>query len=196
MLLLGRTILPTSTASRVGHTASAPPSLCRFNEPWVTCNLQWGNGDFAPGVNEGQKGKWVCGHYLLLSHAAAVKVYRDKFQKGQGGKIGMALWSEWSEPFRNTPQGARKGRVGTGSRAQRMHGVDRCVAAAFASNPMHAQMIQNDPAPHPLLVPFLLADKRAAQNKMDVDFGWCAPCGGPAAARWGRLQVSAAQQQP
>ncbi|GBF92735.1 beta-glucosidase-like [Raphidocelis subcapitata] len=92
-----------------------------FNEPWVTCNLQWGNGDFAPGNPEGDKGKWTCGHNLLLSHATAVKTYKDNYQKGQGGKIGMALWSEWSEPFRDTPE-----------------------------------------------------DKRAAQNKMDVDFGWFA----------------------
>lgn len=145
------------------------------------CNIQWGNGDFAPGVNEGEKGKWLCGHNLLLSHAAAVKVghgpsvgcnqqgsllvhrvehgycavhlpssceytlplytpclnltpcshantqplhwpdtqtpyanphppqppqvYRGKF-KAQKGKIGMALWSEWSEPYTDAPEGA------------------------------------------------------------------------------------------
>jgi beta-glucosidase/6-phospho-beta-glucosidase/beta-galactosidase len=65
----------------------------------VVCNLQWGNGDFAPGVKEGESGKWMCGHNLLLSHATAVKTYRDGYQKKQGGKIGMALWSEWSEPL-------------------------------------------------------------------------------------------------
>lgn len=92
-----------------------------FNEPWVVCSLQYGNGDFAPGIAEGDKGKWTCGHNLLLSHAFAVKSYRDKFQKSQGGKIGMALWSEWSEPYTDS-----------------------------------------------------FNDKRAAQNKMDVDFGWTA----------------------
>jgi beta-glucosidase/6-phospho-beta-glucosidase/beta-galactosidase len=76
-----------------------------FNEPWVVCSLQWGNGDFAPGVVEGDKGKWACGHNLLLSHATAVKTYRDKYQKQQGGKIGMALWSEWSEPWTSAPGG-------------------------------------------------------------------------------------------
>ncbi len=65
----------------------------------MVCNLQWGNGDFAPGVKEGESGKWMCGHNLLLSHATAVKTYRDGYQKKQGGKIGMALWSEWSEPL-------------------------------------------------------------------------------------------------
>ncbi|KAI8476683.1 MAG: glycoside hydrolase superfamily [Monoraphidium minutum] len=92
-----------------------------FNEPWVVCNIQWGNGDMAPGINEGEQGRWTCGHMLLLAHGNAVKIYRDKYQKKQGGKIGMALWSEWSEPFTDSEE-----------------------------------------------------DKRAAQNKMDIDFGWFA----------------------
>ncbi|KAI8476517.1 MAG: glycoside hydrolase superfamily [Monoraphidium minutum] len=92
-----------------------------FNEPWVICTNQYGNGAFAPGINEGDAGKWKCGENLLLAHAYAVKAYRDKFKKQQGGKIGMALWSEWSEPYSED-----------------------------------------------------FKDKRAAQNKMDVDFGWFA----------------------
>jgi beta-glucosidase/6-phospho-beta-glucosidase/beta-galactosidase len=92
-----------------------------FNEPQSVCNLMWGNGDFAPGVNNGPTGKWTCGHNLLLAHAYAVKLYRDQYQKKQGGKIGMALWSEWSEPLTDTE-----------------------------------------------------AAKRAAQNKLDADFGWFA----------------------
>jgi beta-glucosidase/6-phospho-beta-glucosidase/beta-galactosidase len=78
-----------------------------FNEPWVICNVQYGNGDMAPGINEGDSGKWKCGHNLLLSHAQAVKLYRDQYQKKQGGKIGMALWSEWSEPWTDAPGGER-----------------------------------------------------------------------------------------
>jgi hypothetical protein len=101
--------------------AAAPAS---FNEPWVTCNLQWGNGDFAPGNKEGDAGKWTCGHHLLLSHATAVKTYRDKYQKDQGGKIGMALWSEWSEPFRDTPEGAAA-RGGAGRRGAARGGAGR-----------------------------------------------------------------------
>lgn len=76
-----------------------------FNEPWVICTNQYGNGDFAPGVNYGDSGKWKCGHHLLLAHAAAVKLYRDSYKTKQGGKIGMALWSEWSEPYSDKPEG-------------------------------------------------------------------------------------------
>eukprot|EP00882_Tetradesmus_deserticola_P026789 GHRQ01029583.1.p1 GENE.GHRQ01029583.1~~GHRQ01029583.1.p1 ORF type:complete len:356 (+),score=138.00 GHRQ01029583.1:1133-2200(+) len=92
-----------------------------FNEPWVTCNLQYGNGDFAPGITYGDSGKWKCGHYLLLAHANAVRVFRQKYNTNKKGRIGMALWSEWSEPW-----------------------TDK------------------------------LEDKRAAQNKIDIDFGWFA----------------------
>jgi hypothetical protein len=110
---------PPQLRPRTRHPPS-PPSPRQFNEPWVTCNLQWGNGDFAPGVKEGEAGKWKCGHNLLLSHATAVKTYRDNYQKDQGGKIGMALWSEWSEPFRDTFEGGNSaaGRAGRMWRGQ------------------------------------------------------------------------------
>lgn len=52
----------------------------------MICNIQYGNGDFAPGINEGETGKWNCGHNLLLSHATAVKVYR-----WAGGRAGAHL---------------------------------------------------------------------------------------------------------
>jgi len=73
--------------------------------PVLLCLLQYGNGDFAPGIQYGDSGKWKCGHHLLLAHAYAVKKYRDSYQKQQGGKIGMALWSEWSEPWRPNQAG-------------------------------------------------------------------------------------------
>lgn len=79
-----------------------------FNEPWVICNLQYGNGDFAPGIKYGESGKWKCGHNLLLSHAKAVKVFRDGYKAKNDGRIGMALWSEWSEPWRADNEGDKR----------------------------------------------------------------------------------------
>lgn len=68
--------------------------------------MQYGNGDFAPGVKYGEWGKWHCGHNLLLAHAKAVKVFRDGGYKAKNdGRIGMALWSEWSEPWSGTEGG-------------------------------------------------------------------------------------------
>lgn len=91
-----------------------------FNEPWIVCNLQYGNGDFAPGIKYEDSGRWKCGHNLLLAHAKTYKLYKEKYGS-QGGKLGMALWSEWTEPWTSDPN-----------------------------------------------------DVRAAQNRMDLDFGWFA----------------------
>lgn len=45
-------------------------------------------------------------HHLLLSHAAAVKVYREKYQTSQKGQIGMTLNADWIMPL--TPSEADK----------------------------------------------------------------------------------------
>ncbi|MCH98811.1 beta-glucosidase D2, partial [Trifolium medium] len=42
---------------------------------------------------------YVVTHHLILSHAAAVKVYRDKFQNTQKGQIGVTLNSAWLVPL-------------------------------------------------------------------------------------------------
>ncbi len=76
-----------------------------FNEPLTSCNEQYGKANFAPGINKGGWGKWHCGHNVLLAHGRAVQLYRAKYKARQGGKIGMALWTEWAEPYTNTPEG-------------------------------------------------------------------------------------------
>lgn len=83
------------TTAAEPHTSSLSPD----------CLLQYGNGDFAPGIKYGESGKWKCGHNLLLSHAKAVKVFRDGYKAKHDGRIGMALWSEWSEPWRPDNEG-------------------------------------------------------------------------------------------
>ena len=57
-------------------------------------------------VRPGQQGTRD-GHTLLLAHGKAVQLYRAKYQPKQGGKIGMALWSEWSEPFTSKAEGTK-----------------------------------------------------------------------------------------
>ena len=71
-----------------------------FNEPWITCGLQYGGGAFPPGKNLGDGARFKCGHNLLLAHASAVKLYRSSYKPRQGGVIGMAMWTEWAEPWR------------------------------------------------------------------------------------------------
>ncbi|PNT35146.1 hypothetical protein POPTR_005G059500v4 [Populus trichocarpa] len=46
---------------------------------------------------------YIVTHNLLRSHAAAVKLYREKYQEQQNGKIGITLCSFWYEPYSETP---------------------------------------------------------------------------------------------
>lgn len=42
-----------------------------------------GNGQFAPGIDYGDRGRYACSHNVLLAHAAAVKLYREKYRAAQ-----------------------------------------------------------------------------------------------------------------
>lgn len=44
---------------------------------------------------------YIVAHNLLLSHAAAVDIYRQQFKQKQGGSIGITLDSMWFEPITN-----------------------------------------------------------------------------------------------
>ncbi|GER45179.1 beta-glucosidase-like protein [Striga asiatica] len=41
-------------------------------------------------------------HHLLLSHAAVVKLYREKYKATQKGEIGITLVTHWFVPYSNT----------------------------------------------------------------------------------------------
>ncbi|XP_059434257.1 vicianin hydrolase-like [Corylus avellana] len=82
---------------------------------WVTMNEPNGlsingytSGTFAPGRCSNYVGNCTAGnsatesyivaHHLLLSHGAAVKLYKEKYQQYQKGKIGITIVSHWFEP--------------------------------------------------------------------------------------------------
>lgn len=48
------------------------------------------SGTFPPGWQDGVAGSFRCGHNILLAHAAAVKVYRERYQASQAGKLSIA----------------------------------------------------------------------------------------------------------
>ncbi|GLJ09638.1 hypothetical protein SUGI_0113190 [Cryptomeria japonica] len=83
-----------------------------FNEPRVVAALGYDNGIFAPARCSAPFGNCTAGnsatepyivaHNLLLSHAAAVKIYREKYQAEQKGKIGILLDFVWFEPLTNS----------------------------------------------------------------------------------------------
>ncbi|KAL3611004.1 hypothetical protein D5086_002024, partial [Populus alba] len=54
-----------------------------------------------PGGNSAVE-PYVAAHNMILSHGAAVKVYKDKYQAIQKGKIGITIVSHWFLPKFNT----------------------------------------------------------------------------------------------
>ncbi|KAE9585966.1 hypothetical protein Lal_00010043 [Lupinus albus] len=84
-----------------------------LNEPWSYSNGGYAIGQFAPGrcskwVNPNCTGgdsgtePYVVSHHQLLAHAAAVQVYKNKYQKSQKGVIGITLVSHWFVPLSNS----------------------------------------------------------------------------------------------
>ncbi|KAL8475405.1 hypothetical protein ACS0TY_028167 [Phlomoides rotata] len=63
--------------------------------PGVDLTLTGGNCGTEP---------YIVAHHLLLAHAAAVDVYRQKYQAVQGGKIGITNMSGWYEPYTNSQE--------------------------------------------------------------------------------------------
>ncbi|CAN6214124.1 unnamed protein product [Urochloa humidicola] len=86
-----------------------------FNEPWSFSIGGYGSGILAPGrcspwensgCSMGDSGRepYIVAHNQLLAHAAAVQVYRDKYQAKQKGKIGITLVSNWMIPYSSSKQ--------------------------------------------------------------------------------------------
>ncbi|KAF8146455.1 glycoside hydrolase family 1 protein [Mycena galopus ATCC 62051] len=84
-----------------------------MNEPWCVSILGYGRGVFAPGRSsdrtrspEGDSSTepWIVGHNVILSHASAVKLYRDEFKSQQGGQIGITLNGDWQMPYDDTAE--------------------------------------------------------------------------------------------
>ncbi|KAL4317323.1 hypothetical protein AHAS_Ahas15G0373600 [Arachis hypogaea] len=84
-----------------------------LNEPWAFSKHGYAIGSFAPGrCSSWQNLNCTCGdsatepynvaHHMLLAHAAAVNIYRTRYQRFQGGKIGITLNCHWMVPLSNT----------------------------------------------------------------------------------------------
>ncbi|POO00089.1 Glycoside hydrolase [Trema orientale] len=91
---------------------------------WVTMNEPngfsmngYGTGTFAPGrcsnyvgnctVGNSATEPYIAAHHLLLAHATAVKLYREKYQPYQKGKIGITIVTHWFEPKTKTAASQR-----------------------------------------------------------------------------------------
>ncbi|CAN0852384.1 Beta-glucosidase 46 [Linum grandiflorum] len=80
-----------------------------FNEPNFQVAFGYRQGTFPPSRCSGDFGNCTAGdsetepfiaaHNMILSHAAAVEVYRTKYQVEQRGMIGIVLHCAWFEPL-------------------------------------------------------------------------------------------------
>ncbi|KAL5727179.1 beta-glucosidase [Ranunculus cassubicifolius] len=81
-----------------------------LNEPYTFTTAGYVSGTMAPGrcsksvgrnCTAGNSGTepYIATHNQLLAHAAAVKVYKKKYQNVQKGKIGITLVTNWMVPF-------------------------------------------------------------------------------------------------
>lgn len=73
-----------------------------INEPLQTAINGFDIGIFAPGRHEHSSVEpYLAAHHQILAHAAAVSIYRSKYQDLQGGQIGLVLDCEWAEAYSN-----------------------------------------------------------------------------------------------
>ncbi|MED6185662.1 Beta-glucosidase 13 [Stylosanthes scabra] len=74
--------------STLGYgSGGSPPSRC---SKWMSSSCAAGDSSIEP---------YIVTHHLILAHAAAVKVYREKFKATQKGQIGVTLNSAWVVPL-------------------------------------------------------------------------------------------------
>ncbi|KAE8776439.1 Beta-glucosidase 31 [Hordeum vulgare] len=69
-----------------------PPRRCSF--PFGVLSCDNGNSTTEP---------YIVAHHLLLAHASAASLYKEKYQAKQGGNIGLTLLGWWYEPATQTP---------------------------------------------------------------------------------------------
>ncbi|ARV14679.1 GH1 family beta-glucosidase [Polaribacter sp. SA4-12] len=73
-----------------------------LNEPWVVSILGYGQGAFAPGRVSNSE-PYLAAHHLILAHAKAVQLYREKYSY-QNGEIGISNNCDWREPLTDSKE--------------------------------------------------------------------------------------------
>lgn len=73
-----------------------------FNEPFDTCLEGYGTGISAPLIRASGVGEYLCGHHLLLAHAAAFHLYKNIYANDQRGMIGISLDGRFYYPKDST----------------------------------------------------------------------------------------------
>ncbi|XP_020083622.1 beta-glucosidase 18-like [Ananas comosus] len=85
-----------------------------FNEPNVMVKKGYMNGKYPPNrcsepfgnclSGDSTTEPYIAAHNVILSHATAAEIYKTKYQKKQGGFIGIVMSTTWYEPLREIPE--------------------------------------------------------------------------------------------
>ncbi|XP_065874777.1 cyanogenic beta-glucosidase-like [Euphorbia lathyris] len=82
-----------------------------INEPMMYAQQGYASATFAPGrcsnrsrcsTGDSSVEPYIVAHDLLLAHAAAVKLYKEKYQISQKGQIEISLNTNWMVPYSNS----------------------------------------------------------------------------------------------
>ncbi|KAM3335158.1 hypothetical protein ACQJBY_029525 [Aegilops geniculata] len=85
-----------------------------MSEPNVVPADSYGSGTFPPGRCSDPFGRTKCtagnstvepyiaAHNMILAHASAIRLYREKYQAVQMGVVGINVYSHWTYPLTNT----------------------------------------------------------------------------------------------
>ncbi|XP_048493530.1 beta-glucosidase 13 isoform X2 [Beta vulgaris subsp. vulgaris] len=74
-----------------------------INEPLIYAYLGKKMG-FPPQLQTEPNSVYTAYHNIILAHSVAAKLYKQRYQKKQGGKIGVSLPIQWSMPFSDDPK--------------------------------------------------------------------------------------------
>nr|XP_015214622.1 PREDICTED: lactase-phlorizin hydrolase [Lepisosteus oculatus] len=69
-----------------------------FSSPWVVSYAGYGTGQHPPGISDPIIASYQVTHMIIKAHAEVWHVYNNKYRPLQGGKVGIALNSNWAEP--------------------------------------------------------------------------------------------------
>uniref|UniRef100_A0A0S7EFJ7 beta-glucosidase n=1 Tax=Chrysomela populi TaxID=154003 RepID=A0A0S7EFJ7_CHRPP len=68
-----------------------------MNEPKLVCTRGYGEGAFAPGIQNSGYGEYQCAYVLVLAHAAIYRMYKKEFPHYKA-KMSIVIDGEWNEP--------------------------------------------------------------------------------------------------
>lgn len=69
---------------------------------------------------------------MILSHAYAVKVYREEFKAKQGGQIGITLNGDWAMPYDDSPESKTPPHDRAGHLSNKFPSIRHCCCSTCA----------------------------------------------------------------